>query len=51
VSKIERFVQQYNLKTQPFIWTATADSALEKIKRLCQRIFAMRHEIGNKGGI
>jgi putative transposase len=43
VSKIEHFVQQYNLKTQPFIWTATADSILEKIKRLCQRISETRH--------
>jgi len=31
VSKIEQFVQQYNLKTQPFVWTATADSILEKL--------------------
>jgi putative transposase len=38
VSKIEQFVQKYNLKTQPFAWAATADSILEKIKRLCQRI-------------
>jgi putative transposase len=38
VSKIEHFVQRYNLKTQPFVWTAIADSILEKIKRLCQCI-------------
>ena len=43
VSKIEQFVQQYNLKTQPFVWTATADSILEKIKRPCQRISETRH--------
>jgi putative transposase len=43
VSKIEQFVQQYNLKTQPFVWTATADSILEKVKRLCQRISETRH--------
>jgi putative transposase len=27
----------------PFAWTATADSILEKIKRLCQRISETRH--------
>jgi len=43
VSKIKQFVQQYNLKTQPFVWTATADSILEKIKRFCQRISETRH--------
>lgn len=43
VSKIEQFVQQYNLKTRPFAWTATADSILEKIKRLCQRISETQH--------
>jgi len=43
VSKIERFVHHYNLKTQPFVWTATADSILEKVKRLCQRISETRH--------
>jgi putative transposase len=43
VSKIEQFVQKYNLKTRPFAWTATADSILEKIKRLCQRISETRH--------
>jgi putative transposase len=28
VSKIEHFVQQYNLRTQPFVWTAIASSGL-----------------------
>jgi putative transposase len=31
VSKIEQFVAQYNRKTKPFVWTATADSILEKV--------------------
>ncbi|MFQ6067738.1 MAG: IS630 family transposase [bacterium] len=38
VSQIDHFVQHYNKETRPFIWTATADSILEKIKRLCQCI-------------
>ena len=42
-SKIDQFVQQYNLNTRPFVWTATADSILEKIKRLCQSISETRH--------
>ena len=43
VSKIEQFVAQYNLKTKPFVWTATADSILEKIRRLCQCISETQH--------
>jgi putative transposase len=43
VSKIDRFVKQYNKETHPFVWTATADSILEKIKRLCQCISETRH--------
>ena len=41
--KIDQFVQQYNKNTQPFAWTATADSILEKIKRLCQSISETQH--------
>jgi putative transposase len=43
VSKINQFVQHYNATTRPFAWTATADSILEKIKRLCQFISGTRH--------
>jgi putative transposase len=43
VSKIDTFVENYNTNTQPFVWTATADSILEKIKRLCQCISETRH--------
>jgi putative transposase len=39
IFKIDQFVQNYNSNTRPFVWTATADSILEKIKRLCQCIF------------
>lgn len=38
VSKIDQFVQHHNAKAMPFVWTATADSILEKIKRLCKCI-------------
>ncbi len=43
ISKINQFVQQYNTTTRPFVWTATADSILEKIKRLCQFISGTQH--------
>ncbi len=43
VAKIDRFVQSYNAQARPFIWTATADSILEKIQRLCERISGTRH--------
>ena len=38
VSKIDRFVASYNQNCRPFRWTATADSILEKLQRLCSRI-------------
>jgi len=38
VAKIEHFVQTYNAQASPFIWTATADSILQKIRRLCEHI-------------
>jgi putative transposase len=38
ISKINQFVQNHNKDTRPFVWTATADSILEKVKRLCQLI-------------
>jgi putative transposase len=38
VQKIDRFVQNYNRTHRPFVWTATADSILQKIARLCSRI-------------
>jgi len=43
ISKIDHYVQRYNRHTRPFAWTATADSILEKIKRLCQRISETQH--------
>jgi len=38
IQHIETFVEQYNPNAQPFAWTATADSILKKIERLCKRI-------------
>lgn len=43
VEKIERFVAAYNARSQPFVWTATADSILQKLQRLCQHICGTAH--------
>ncbi len=43
VANIDLFVRRYNRKAQPFIWTATADSILEKLRRLCERISGTRY--------
>ena len=43
VATIERFVTSYNQNSTPFAWTATADSILEKLSRLCERISGTRH--------
>jgi putative transposase len=43
VLKIDQFTQRSNAHTRPFLWTATADSILEKIKRLCQFISETQH--------
>jgi putative transposase len=42
VQKIDDFVQHYNGKQRPFVWTATADPILQKIARLCSRISGTR---------
>ena len=42
-AKINHFVKQYNTNSRPFVWTATADSILEKIQRLCQYISETRY--------
>lgn len=42
--KIDAFVTGYNAsKARPFMWTATADSILAKINRLCERISGTGH--------
>ena len=43
IRRIERFTDHWNANAAPFAWTATADSILAKIKRLCERISATRH--------
>jgi putative transposase len=43
IEKIKRFVDQYNKDSKPFMWTATADSILAKIERLCKGIAGTVH--------
>jgi len=43
VERIERFVAAYNKNCQPFRWSATADSIIEKLHRLCSRISGTGH--------
>lgn len=42
-TKIDNFVSQYNENCKPFTWTATADSILAKLARLCGRITGTGH--------
>ncbi len=43
VARIDQFVQVYNKDSSPFAWTATADSIIEKIGRLCKSISGTGH--------
>ena len=43
IERIERYTDKWNANAHPFVWTATADSILAKVKRLCQRISATEH--------
>jgi len=43
VQKIDQFVSAYNHNCEPFAWQATAESILEKISRLCERISGTKH--------
>ncbi len=44
IARIEQFVAAHNKTTKaPFNWTATADSILEKLQRLCSQISGTRH--------
>ena len=43
VDKIRYFTDAYNPQARPFFWTATADSILQKIQRLCTAISGTRH--------
>ena len=41
--KIDQFVKDYNSKPKPFMWTATADSILAKVKQVLQSISGTQH--------
>jgi putative transposase len=43
IEKIEQFVVAYDKTKAPFQWTATADSILEKLQRLCSQISGTAH--------
>ena len=43
INKIEQFVAAYDKTKAPFQWTATADSILEKLQRLCSQISGTAH--------
>lgn len=43
VAKIDQFVTHYNRNARPFLWTATANSILGKIERLCTVINGTQH--------
>jgi putative transposase len=43
IERIERYTDKWNANAHPFVWTATADAILAKVKRLCQRISATKH--------
>jgi len=43
VERIDQFVTHHNANCQRFQWTATADSILEKLHRLCSRISGTGH--------
>lgn len=43
VQKIQHYVEHYNVHKRPFVWTATAESILAKIERLCKVISGTQH--------
>jgi transposase len=43
VQKIDAYVASYNLHRRPFVWTASADSILAKLQRLCKLINRKQH--------
>ena len=43
IKRIDHFVAHYNQDCAPFAWTATADSILAKLSRLCARISGTAH--------
>ena len=49
--KILRFTDNYNPGAHPFLWTATADSILQKIQRLCTAISGTQHYLIDNGWV
>ena len=43
IARIEQFVAAYDKTKAPFTWTATADSILQKLQRLCSQISGTAH--------
>lgn len=43
IRNIDRFSDNYNKNSKPFVWTATADSIFEKMTRLLSLISGTRH--------
>jgi len=43
VAKIETFVDAYNARSAPFVWTATSDAILEQVGKICKAINGTRH--------
>jgi transposase len=43
ITRIDQFVQRYNKNCRPFCWTATAQSILAKLERLCIAISGTAH--------
>ena len=43
IRKIDSYVTLYNTHKRPFVWTATADSILAKLQRVCKVINGTQH--------
>lgn len=43
IGSIERYVEHYNKHKRPFVWTATADSIIQKVARICKVIYGTEH--------
>ena len=43
IARIHHFVDHYNQNCKPFVWTATAESILAKLQRLCAGISGTAH--------
>ena len=40
---IEEYLTHHNTNPKPFVWTATADAIIDKVKRFCERTSETRH--------